>query len=48
MKYAKRKNIVKNTNLHSNKPIKKPIKSLSETELSNIKLFINNKKNKRN
>ena len=37
------KNTVRNINIDSNKSIKKPIKSLSETELHNIKIFMNNK-----
>ena len=37
------KNTLKNINNIPNKPIKKPIKSLSETELHNIKSILNNK-----
>ena len=42
------KNTLKNINNIPNKPIKKPIKSLSETELHNIKSILNNKIKKEN
>ena len=37
------KNTVKNYNIHHEKPPKKPIKSLSEIELHNLKYYFNNK-----